>query len=232
MLHATTDQGSLLYSGDFKLRPSLAAETCVVPRADVLIMETTFGLPRYVFPPQTEIERGLIDFCRQALADLVTPVLYAYSLGKTQELLQIVGRAGLPVMLHAHGYRMTQRYAELGMMLPPFALLNTGTYSGHVIIAPPMSGQSEPLSWIHPKRTAVATGWAMDHGAIYRHGCDAAFPLSDHADFPDLLAFVDRVKPKLVYTLHGFAKEFAATLRVRGIEAWAIGQQNQLELTL
>ena len=24
-------------------------------------------------------------------------------------------------------------------------------------------------------------------GAVYRNGCDAAFPLSDHADFPDLL---------------------------------------------
>jgi Cft2 family RNA processing exonuclease len=232
MLHATTDQGSLLYTGDFKLRPSLAAETCAPPPADVLIMETTFGLPRYAFPPQAAVEQGIIDFCRQALADQVAPVLYAYSLGKTQELLQIVGRAGLPVMLHAHGHRMTQRYAELGMKLPPFGLLDTGTYAGHVIIAPPMSGQAEALTWIHPKRTAVATGWAMDAGAIYRHGCDAAFPLSDHADYPDLLAFVEKVRPKLVYTVHGFAKEFAATLRARGTEAWALGQQNQMDLSL
>ena len=232
MLHATTDQGSLLYTGDFKLRPSLAAESCEPPQADVLIMETTFGLPRYAFPPQAAVEQGIIDFCRQALADQVAPVLYAYSLGKTQELLQIVGRAGLPVMLHAHGHRMTQRYAELGMQLPPFAPLDTGAYAGHVIIAPPMSGQTEPLTWIHPKRTAVATGWAMDSGAIYRHGCDAAFPLSDHADYPDLLAFVDQVRPKLVYTVHGFAKEFAATLRARGTEAWALGQQNQMDLGL
>ena len=72
----------------------------------------------------------------------------------------------------------------------------------------------------------------MDSGAIYRNGCDVAFPLSDHADYPDLLAFVDQVQPKLVYTLHGFAKEFATTLRARGVEAWAIGQQNQLDLTL
>jgi Cft2 family RNA processing exonuclease len=72
----------------------------------------------------------------------------------------------------------------------------------------------------------------MDSGAIYRNGCDAAFPLSDHADFPDLLALVDQVKPKLVYTVHGFAKEFATTLRARGIEAWAIGQQNQMELSM
>ncbi len=232
MFHATTEQGALLYTGDFKLRPSPAAEPCVVPRADVLIMETTFGLPRYVFPPAAEIERGIVEFCRQALADTVTPVLFAYSLGKTQELLQVVGRAGLPVMLHAHGFRMTQRYVELGMKLPPYVLLDSNNHAGHVVICPRMSGQTEPLSWIHPKRTAVATGWAMDPGATYRNGCDAAFPLSDHADFPDLLALVEQVRPKLVYTLHGFAREFAATLRARGVEAWAIGQQNQLELTM
>ncbi len=232
MLQATNEHGSLLYTGDFKLRPSLAAEPCVAPRADVLIMETTFGLPRYVFPPPEQIEREIVDFCRTALADKITPVLYAYSLGKTQELLQIVGCAGLPVMLHVHGYRLTQRYAELGMKLPRFAPLDPGNYAGYVIIAPPMSGQSEPLTWINPKRTAVATGWALDGSAKYQYGCDAAFPLSDHADFPDLLAFVDQVQPKIVYTLHGFAKEFAATLRARGIEAWAIGQQNQMDLAL
>jgi Cft2 family RNA processing exonuclease len=232
MLHATTEHGSLLYTGDFKLRPSLAAEPCATPRADVLIMETTFGLPRYVFPSQDEIERGVVEFCQQALADAVTPVLFGYSLGKTQELLQIVGRAGLPVMLHAHGHRLTKRYEELGMKLPPYQLLDLKDHVGHVVICPPMSGQSEPISWIHPKRTAIATGWALDKGAIYRHGCDAAFPVSDHADFPDLLAFVEKVQPKIVYTLHGFAKEFASTLRARGIEAWAIGQQNQLDLSL
>lgn len=231
MFHATTEHGRLLYTGDFKLRPSLAAEPCAAPRADVLIMETTFGLPRYVFPPQEKIEQDIVTFCRRTLAGQVTPVLLAYSLGKTQELLQIVGRAGLPVMLHSHGHKLTGRYAELGMKLPPYALLDPQNYAGHVVIAPP-PGNTASLAWIHPKRTAVATGWAMDSGATYRNGCDAAFPLSDHADFPDLLAFVGLVRPKLVYTLHGYAKEFAATLRARGIEAWAIGQQNQLDLAL
>jgi Cft2 family RNA processing exonuclease len=195
-------------------------------------METTFGLPRYVFPPQEQVEHDLVEFCRTALADQVTPVLYAYSLGKTQELLQIVGRAGLPVMLHEHGFRLTRRYAELGMKLPPFTRLDVHHHAGHVVIAPPMSAQDEPLTWIHPKRTAVATGWALDGRAKYQYGCDAAFPLSDHADFPDLLAFVGKVQPKVVYALHGFAKEFAATLRARGIEAWAVGQQNQMDLKL
>jgi hypothetical protein len=78
----------------------------------------------------------------------------------------------------------------------------------------------------------MVTGWAGERGAIYRYQCDAAFPLSDHADYPDLLRFVEAVQPRLVYTLHGFAREFALTLRERGVEAWAIGEENQLELGL
>jgi len=40
------------------------------------------------------------------------------------------------------------------------------------------------------------------------------------------------VKPKRVLTLHGFASEFAADLRRRGVEAWALTGENQLELRL
>ena len=88
------------------------------------------------------------------------------------------------------------------------------------------------LSRIPAVRTAAITGWAIDPRAIYRYRCDAAFPLSDHADFPDLLRFVELVQPRRVLTLHGFAREFATTLRGRGIEALALGRANQLELSL
>ena len=48
----------------------------------------------------------------------------------------------------------------------------------------------------------------------------------------DLLRYVELVQPKRVLTLHGFAAEFARDLRDRGIEAWALSEQNQMELTL
>jgi len=35
-----------------------------------------------------------------------------------------------------------------------------------------------------------------------------------------------------VLTVHGFATDFAGDLRRRGIEAWALGQDNQLEFPL
>ena len=226
------DWGRLLYTGDFKLRPGRAAEPCATPRADVLVMETTFGRPQYRFPPTSEVIAALAGFCLAALDEGETPVLYAYSLGKSQELLWALADHGLPVMLHPQTLRMTQVYAELGLAVPPHREYAASELRGHVVLCPPQSRASPFLRRLGPCRTAVVTGWALDPGAIHRHQCDAAFPLSDHADFDDLLRFVEQVNPRRVYTLHGFARDFAATLRERGIEAWALSEENQLDLSL
>jgi mRNA degradation ribonuclease J1/J2 len=101
---------------------------------------------------------------------------------------------------------------------------------GHIVICPPHA--QGLINRIPAARTAAITGWALDSGAIYRFRSQAAFPLSDHAGYDDLLRFVDLVQPKRVFTLHGFAREFAATLRARGIDALALGHANQLDLPL
>ena len=185
--------GALLYTGDFKLRPGRSAERCVTPRADVLIMETTFGRPQYVFPPTEDVLRDIAGFCHDCLDDGETPVLFGYSLGKSQELLCGLAAAGLPAMLHPQTLRLTRIYEELGVTFPTYRGFDAQELAGHVVICPPQSGSSAFLRQIPRRRTAVITGWAMDPGAIYRYQCDAAFPLSDHADYPDLLRFVDAV---------------------------------------
>ncbi len=88
------------------------------------------------------------------------------------------------------------------------------------------------LEKIPGKRVAMLSGWAVDPGAIYRYQVDAAFPLSDHADYDDLVRYVELVQPQRVLTLHGFAEQFAADLRRRGQEAWALTAANQLELRI
>lgn len=224
------EHGTLLYTGDFKLHPGHAAEPCATPRADTLIMETTFGLPRYVFPPAAEVIANLITFCRQALADGVTPVLLCYSLGKSQEVLRALMPSGLPVMLHSETHRLTRICAQLGLDFPTHAEFDAATHAGHVVICPPHAPGL--LKRIPSPRTASITGWAI--GSRFFHGMQhaAAFPLSDHADFPSLLRFVELVQPKRVYTVHGFTKEFAATLCARGIEASPLGHSYQPELHL
>jgi DNA ligase-1 len=226
------EHGRLLYTGDFKLHSSLSAETCATPRADVVIMETTYGRPHYLFPPPPRVLEDIARFCREAIDQGETPVLFGYSLGKSQELLQGLAAAGLPVMLHPQTLRLTRIYEEFGLTFPPYREFSADELAGQVVICPPQSPGSSFLRRIPAPRTAVITGWALDPGAIYRYQCQAAFPLSDHADFGELLRFVELVQPRRVLTLHGFAVEFARTLRERGVEAWAIGQDNQLEWEL
>ena len=226
-----SEHGRLLYSGDFKLRPGRAAEPCTIPRADVLIMETTFGLPKYQLPPTEEVIAAMVRFCREALAAGAVPVLLGYSLGKAQEILAALAGAELPVMLHPEILRLTQLCERLGFTFPAYREFDHLAAPGHVVIAPPQASKAW-FARFAPRRTAMITGWALDSSTKYQLGCDAAFPLSDHADFPELLEFVDRVQPRRVITVHGFAAEFAQTLRSRGVDAWAIGKENQLELGL
>jgi DNA ligase-1 len=133
-------------------------------------------------------------------------------------------------MLHPQTWKMTRVYEEMGQVFPPYEAFTLMEAQGHVVVAPPQAAQSPWLRRIKARRTAMITGWAIDPAAKYRYQCDAAFPLSDHADFADLLAFVERVQPKRVLTVHGHVEEFARTLRDRGVEAWALGVDNQLEL--
>ena len=225
-------EGSLLYTGDFKLRPGLSAEATEWVQADTLIMETTFGLPRFRFPPTPEVLAQVVKFCREALEENEVPVLFGYSLGKSQEILMALDQAGLPAMLHGAVHRMTEVYRELKPDFPHFERYDADALAGKVLICPPSANQSRMLQKIKARRTAMLTGWALTPGAVHRYQTDACFALSDHADYDDLLRYVDLVKPKRVLTLHGYAATFAADLRARGVEAWALSEENQMELTL
>lgn len=221
---------TLLYTGDFKLRDSLAAEPCAVPRADLLIMETTFGLPHYQFPAEATVRRDIVKFCRDALAEEATPVLHGYSLGKSQEILLGLAGEGLPIMLHREVRKMTRLYEKLGAEFPAHDAFEAETARGKVVICPPQSLTTMQKVALGRTRSAVITGWAMDSSCRYRSGTDAAFPLSDHADYDGLLELVKRVQPGRVFTVHGFAREFAADLRKLGVDAVAPGWHEQLAL--
>ena len=227
------DGDSLLYTGDFKLRPGLSAERTEWRQADTLIMETTFGLPKYRFPPTEQVMAELVRFCAECLEEAHTPVLLGYSLGKAQEILCALMCAGMTPMLHGSVYKMTEIYREMQPGFPcDYVKYEAGKMEGKVLVCPPSAARTAMVARIKNRRTAVLTGWAVEPGAKFRYGSDAAFPLSDHADYDDLVRYVELVRPKRVLTLHGFASEFAADLRRRGVEAWALTGENQLELQL
>jgi DNA ligase-1 len=231
-LFLSSKDETLLYTGDFKLRHGRSAEAAEWRRADTLIMETTFGLARYQFPPTERVIEQIVAFCRDTIEEGAVPVLLGYSLGKAQEILCSLDGAGLTPMLHGSVYQMTRIYEQLGQSFCKYVRYNKNDVAGKVLICPPSASHSPMIEKIPRKRVAMISGWAVDPSAVYRYQVDRAFPLSDHADYNDLVRYVGLVQPKRVFTLHGFASEFARDLRGRGIEAWALSEENQMELKL
>lgn len=234
MIHATrlSDGATALYTGDYKLRNSLTSEPTQLLPADLLIMETTFGKPRFVFPPREEIVSQIIHFVRAALDDNEQPILLGYSLGKAQEALAILSEANIPAVAHKTVHAMSAACHEAGSRFPVPPVFDGTLPTGHVLVAPPNAVRSKQIRALKKRQVAMLSGWALTPGAQYRYQTDAAFPLSDHADYQELLETVARVSPKQVLTLHGSTREFARDLRERGYEAWSIYGDDQIELAL
>jgi Cft2 family RNA processing exonuclease len=230
MAHVETDAGeTFLYTGDFKMRKGLSAEAIDIPQADTIVMETTFGRSDYVFPDFEETCQRIHAFCDRATAEKKTPVLLAYSLGKAQELMKIVESRSQALMVYKTIAPINQVYASFGVSMPQTRPMDFLNMSESLVVMPPSVLKKLPRK---DCLIAMVSGWGMNDSAKYRYGVDEVIPLSDHADYPDLLKFVDAVKPKGVYTTHGYEKELAATLRQRGYEAWSLSGDDQLELTL
>ena len=116
------------------------------------------------------------------------------------------------------------------MEFPVHARLDQCELANRVLICPPQVKRAAIFATIRRPRTAIVTGWAVDRAARWRYGVDAAFPLSDHADYNDLVAYVQRVNPKRVFTVFGFDGEFAADLRSRGYNAQPLKGAMQMRL--
>src|SRR6266542_1720455 len=219
-----TDGRTLVYTGDFKLRQAPCLPAAEVRECDVLVMECTFGHPRYRFPSMAEVELQLVEFVRRCLEQEITPVVCGYVLGQGQEALCLLTRNGFAVAVHESVYKVAKLYERQGVDLGEYELLNLASVEhlkGKVVLCPPHLKRSvtPPLGRC---RTVMLSGWAIDPRAKYRYGVDEMIGLSDHADFYELLEYVERARPKVVYTLHG-DDQFAAYLRRIGIEAYHLG---------
>lgn len=230
-LRVTRDDGRrVVYTGDLNTVPSLTAEPHQVAECDTLVIESTFGHPRYIFPPKDQVLADIEAWVRGHLSRGVTPVLLGYPLGKSQEAMKYLTGKGLTICAHASIHDMTELYRECGMAIDGVRRFDGALQEGEVGFFPPRSARRSGLDRIRPKATAVLTGWAMDPGTAARYGADVAFPLSDHADFPGLVAYAKATGANEVLTHHGFARELADALKAEGIDARPVGTMQQLEL--
>lgn len=224
------ERGRFVYTGDFKLDRSLTAEPPEVKRCDVVLMECTYGRPQYAFPSREEVAAEMCAFAKDALECGAVPVFFAYTLGKAQEAVAILGQAGFNLTVHGAIESMCEVYRGCGVSLPACTRYDLHTFDRQSAVIWPPSGRSLPKA-LRGKavRTAILTGWTLDRSAPFRYGVDRGFALSDHADYPALLRYIELAQPKKVLLNHGW-RDFAYRLRASGVNAEYLEEHAQLAL--
>ncbi len=203
MIFIETDEGNLLYTGDFRIPPSPATEGFDSPdNVDFLIAEATFGLPVYRWAGHDQLFQQIRDFASDALIEDKTPVFFCYNLGKAQEVMHALAPLNRRVQIHGAGYPMCPVYEDFGVELGQFERYNADTVKGSILITPSNTRGSAMLRITGGIRTAYVSGWAAVESRRAQLNVDKLIPLSDHLDFFELINWCRELQPRHVYITH------------------------------
>lgn len=229
------------YTGDISTRERAFLKPAKLPHAKTLIIESTFGRPEYSLPAINEIMHKTNKIISEMYDMGIPVILMGYALGKAQVLTKLFGHWD-PVFVHDSVAKMNSVHSELGIDLKNATTFSeaeeNGLLSKHrpwIMIAPLMSGRSTFLKRVKEQYGAVTvgfSGWAADPRYRYTMGVDYAMPFSDHCDYGELVEAVKQCNPEKVYTFHGFAAEFAGSLKKLGFDAQPIEKTKKGVATL
>ena len=209
-------------SGDYKLTPD---ETARRSSREVshFVTEATFGLPIYRWQ-ETPVIFDEINHGAAKSGEGRASVVFAYSLGKAQRIMNGIDRNIGPIFTHGAVERLTEAYRESGVDLPATTYVgsveNKKEFVGSLVVAPPSAQQA--VGWLKrfgPHSTGFASGWMTVRGARRQRAVDRGFVLSDHADWPELLTAIAGAEAETVYVTHGFSPEVVRWLNDNGQHA-------------
>lgn len=212
-------------TGDFKRAPDPTCAPFDPVRADVLITEATFGLPVYAWPAPETTAESIHQWWEQNRARGRTSLLCCYALGKAQRVLAELRRfTDRPVHVHGAIEAMTALYRSAGVeMLPtvPVVELPKGKRLDGELVLAPISARGTPwMKRLGTPAQGFASGWMRLRGTRRQKGYERGFPLSDHADWSELLRTVEESGARRVLVTHGYSHALARYLTERlGLDA-------------
>jgi putative mRNA 3-end processing factor len=212
-------------SGDYKTVPDATCEPFEPVPCDVFITESTFGLPVYRWPAQEEVFGEIEDWWRSNREQNRTSVLFVYALGKAQRVLGGIDTTAGPIAGHGAVRVCRDGYVAGDVDLPALPAvdeLDAEALSRALVLAPPSAQGSPWMRRFRAPATAFASGWMRLRGPRRRRAVERGFVLSDHVDWPGLLAAVDATGAERVGVTHGSAETVARWLREQGRDAWVL----------
>jgi putative mRNA 3-end processing factor len=215
-------------SGDYKRQadPTCAAFEPVA--CHTFITEATFALPIYTWDPPPAVTGEIAAWWRANRDDGRPSVLFCYVLGKAQRVLAELGaQADGPIHLHGAMAAMTEAYREAGVAMAPAGRITEdmrGKALSRSLVLAPLSARGTPWMKRLPQASvAFASGLMRVRGVRRQRAFDRGFVLSDHADWPSLLATIAETGASRVLVTHGWSEALARYLaETRGLETGTI----------
>lgn len=216
---------TMTVSGDYKRRRDPTCRPFEPVKSHVFISEATFGLPVFVHPPDGEEIGRLIQSLRQFpdRAHLVG----AYALGKAQRVIRLLREGGWDRPIYVHGAldRLNALYEREGIDLGPLRSATAPDakgLGGEVVIAPPSATQDRWSRRFADPVLAFASGWMGVRARARQRGVELPLVLSDHADWPELIATFGELKPEEVWITHGREEGLLRWCEINGQTARAL----------
>lgn len=197
-------------TGDYKRGHDPTCETFEPVPCDLLVTETTFGLPIYRWPDPQEIAADIDRWWQQNQAEGLNSVLLGYSLGKAQRLLAMLNPDRGPIHVHGAILPFLPFYRQAGITLPFTRTLKAETFSqkqGWMLVISPSAFTPKLRAKLGPHRVGFASGWTLFPSRKTGTNYDRGFPVSDHVDWPELLQTVAECAPEEIWATHGYTRE-------------------------
>ena len=211
-------------SGDYKRRLDPTCAPFEVVACDLFVTEATFGLPVFRHDSDDVAIGRLLDSL-DANPDR-THLVGAYGLGKCQRMIALLRRAGYDRTIWLHGamVELCALYGALGIDLGPLAPATaaTGKLPGEIVIAPPSALKDRWARRFADPVTAFASGWMRVRGRARQNGVELPLVVSDHVDWPELVATIAETGAGEIWVTHGREQALLRQLTLMGLKGRAL----------
>ncbi len=209
-------------AGDYKTHHDGVSEPFETVKCHGFITESTFGLPVYTWKTNKEILDEINAWWALNAERNVTSVIFCYSLGKAQRILNGLQSIG-PIFAHGAIINTNEALANAGLALnacqPITKDTNPDLFKKAIVLAPPGAEGTPWMKRFKEVSTGIASGWMQLRGTRRRRNADRGFVMSDHADWPGLIEAVKNTRAEKIVVTHGYTDVFARYLSENGWNA-------------
>jgi putative mRNA 3-end processing factor len=217
-------------SGDYKTSPDLTCEAFEPVPCHAFITESTFAMPIFNWQEDDIIFDQINQWWFKNKEAGIHSVIYCYSLGKAQRLLSRLNQDIGEIYVHDTIAEMNACCKATGLYLPEVHMFRKNRApkeKGAMILTAPSPDSLKILAAMQPYVTAQASGWMALPSRRKQGGSDAAFVLSDHADWKGLHQAIEATGAEKIIVTHGYTREFVAHLNNKGYQAMELSDLSE-----